>query len=47
MRSLSNRRTVTIAQQERRVHFFGMKGDLKWLAQVFKLPKPHLSGFAL
>lgn len=35
-------RTVNIDGQKRHVRFFGMKGDLKWLAQVFKLPWPYI-----
>ena len=37
-----HQRTVNIDQQARPVRFFGMKGDLKWLAHVFKLPQPHV-----
>ena len=36
-------RTVNIDGKQRHVRFFGMKGDLKWLAQVFKLPWPYSS----
>ena len=35
-------RSVEIDGAPRPVRFFGMKGDLKWLSQVFKLPHSQL-----
>ena len=34
-------RKVQMDNVQRNVHFFGMKGDLKWLSHVFKLPETY------
>mgnify|MGYP001815030488 CR=1 FL=1 len=40
---LASPRSVVVDDERRRVLYFGMKGDLKWLHQVFKLSDSELT----